>query len=204
MTNRSWCVALAACLIILEGLFLACGTTYSSQDLKKGITGQFVTGSTNKVEVDRFDWSKLKGDYGLFAFSYRLAAFGGKAESRDTIEYHSGLRIFKHKFKSGRGDTTLKVIDFPVLKEKTPQFGFTEVSTLHLRLRCIFVKHQLTYGGVLEIDARPNFPEVVAELWPDSLFTKFLAANKNRWQSIPVDTIKINTKSFAVPDSSFK
>jgi hypothetical protein len=176
------------------GILIACGPYYSAKDLKKGVTDEFNRGNASKVEQDRYEWSKLQGNYGLVAFSYRLSAQQGSGEKRDTIGYHSGLRIFEYKFKKEQGDTAHRVIDLVVLSWLKLGFGYNSNTDLHLNLPCLFVKHQLIYGGVVEIDARNEFPEVVAELWPDSLFTDFLAANKDRWQTIPVDTIKINTK----------
>ncbi len=184
-------------LIVLSLAILAtgsCATYYSTKDLKKGVTGQFDISMFDQETSDKYDWTKLKGDYGLFVFSYRLTAFGETDGKFDTIDYREGLRIFEHRFEPDQPDTFVKVLEFELLKELKEKIGHSEEYTLRIFMPCTFVKRQLIYGGVAEIDAKPGFSQCVAELWLDPIFTDFLNANKDQLESVVVDTIKLKSK----------
>ncbi len=187
------CRWLALALSLVLCAFNGC-TTYSAKDLKKGVTGQFDISMFDQETSDKYDWTKLKGDYGLFAFSYRLTAFAETGGKFETIEHHEGLRIFEHKFEPNQPDTIVKVLKFELLKEMTKKLGYSKGFKYSLYMPCTFVRRQLIYGGVAEIDAKPGFSQYVAELWVDPIFTEFLDANKNRLESVVVDTIKLRSK----------
>ena len=149
---------IAICTVIFFAL--SC-TTYFSKDLKKGVSGQFATSPSDVEKRDKYDWSKLKGDYGLFVLFLPNDCVAGSPDKYGSIGHNEGLRIFEHHFKSKDSDTIVKIMDFKVLGSSTQKFGYRETRTLHLRIPCQFVKRQLTYGGVVEIDAKEMLPQYV-------------------------------------------
>ncbi len=190
LLNRRWLpLVLSLILCVLNGC-----TTYLAKDLKKGVTGQFDLSMFDQETSDNYDWTKLKGDYGLFAFSYRLTTFAETGGKFETIEHHEGLRIFEHKFEPNQPDTIIKVLDFELLREITEKLGYSKGYKYSLCIPCTFVKRQIIYGGVAEIDAKPGFSQCVAELWVDPIFTDFLNANRGQLESVVVDTIKLRSK----------
>ena len=129
------------------------GCVSSMQAPQKGVTNQFFQQKNGEiVNLDKYDYSKLKDGYGLCIFSYEYTGKKGNNVIGRKDQAIKGLRVWEYKFDETEWD--IKFLEKNMLVWGYPDIGslFLAKSGFKIKYRVTFHKGQIVYGGRVFVD----------------------------------------------------
>ncbi len=166
-------------------LLLSC-TTYHLKTPPKGKTGSFYERNSDQLKADsRYDFSRLKENYGLVLFSYQVEGMTGSSFGTKP-EIKTGIRIWEEKFSDK--DWEIKQIekDVELWGQSTYAGSYSSSQSTKVKLEVTFHKGRIVYGGRMvasdigdDLDIEMHFEEDCNE---------FLKMYENQLNGVKIDT----------------
>jgi hypothetical protein len=184
--------------LLVSVLLVAGCVTYSTKEPKRGVTTQLVKGMSEhwrNTPYSRndggYDWSKLKGDYGLYVFSYKVRGRSGTNFTGSGLTTKEGFRVWEHKFLENESDSVREAVSFDAT-DVSHRGGYIETTYFtKISILPVYKKGRVVYGGLIDVAANEAFPDVFTRFTADSLWEQFLSFHSENLVGIPIDTVAI-------------
>ena len=179
-------------LLCLSVMLVSCSSVMRAP--KKGVTDKFYSDPDSaSVDLNRYDFSRLKRGYGLCVFSYRFVGDEGNKISGFHRTTKKGMRVWEYHFLPGDWDvkTVEKRIMFWGYRPLT--YLFLAYEGWDVRTHVTFHKGRIVYGGRLLVNfTADSLPELsrVEEHFQEDL-SSWLLNHSQVLDSVKIDTALI-------------